>query len=133
MMGGGGRRGKGMMGGMSAAAAAEGHLAALKYELKITPKQEDAWNTFAKAVRENAKDKEEAMKESGMPRRAAMQTNGANRTLPDEIAAREKMMKAAMGRLEKYKKAVDPLYKSLSDEQKKTADRHMITGMGMCL
>ena len=52
-------------------------------------------------------------------------------TLPEKLAAREKMMTAHLEGLRKLKVAVDPLYAALSEEQKKTADQLMLSPMGM--
>ena len=52
-------------------------------------------------------------------------------TLPDKLAAREKLITAHLEALRKFKAAVDPLYAALGDEQKKTADELLIGPMGM--
>ena len=52
-------------------------------------------------------------------------------TLPEKLAAREKLITAHLEALRKFKAAVDPLYAALGDEQKKTADELLIGPMGM--
>jgi hypothetical protein len=52
-------------------------------------------------------------------------------TLPDKLAAREKMLTAHLEALHRFKMAVDPLYAALGDDQKKTADELQMGPMGM--
>jgi len=89
----------------------------------ITDAQLPLWNAVADAIRANAKGMG-AMAEGMMGG-----TQGA--TLPDKLATREKMLTARLEALRKLKAAVDPLYASLSDEQKKTADELIMGPMGM--
>ena len=121
-------RGPGMPGGGMAgmsmmAGHVEGRLAFLKTELKITDAQLPLWNAVADVIRANAK----TMGGMGDGMMGDMQTS----TLPEKLAAREKMMTAHLEALRKLKAAVDPLYAALSDEQKKTADELLIGPMGM--
>jgi len=101
----------------------EGRLAFLETELKITDAQLPLWNAVADAIRADAKTMG-GMAEGMM---GGMQTD----TLPEKLAAREKIMTAHLEALRKFKAAVDPLYAALSDEQKKTADELLIGPMGM--
>ena len=121
MMGEDGMTGMPMMAAMTG--HIEGRLAFLKTELKITDAQLLLWNAVADAIRANAKGMG-AMTEGMMGG-----TQGA--TLPDKLATREKMLTARLEALRKLKAAVDPLYASLSDEQKKTADELIMGPMGM--
>ena len=114
-----GQDGMGMMSGH-----AEGRVAFLKAELKITDAQLPLWNAVADAIRANAKGMSEMM--SGM-----MGRSQSTATLPEKLASREKMMTAHLEALRKFKAAVDPLYAALGDEQKKTADELLIGPMGM--
>src|SRR5262249_38376976 len=111
-----------MMGMM--AGHVEGRLAFLKTELKITDAQLPLWNTFAQAVRDNAKAMQDMM-------HGGMMGAAQSAQLPDKLGLREKMMTAHLEALRKLKAAVDPLYAALSDEQKKIADEIMLTPMGM--
>src|SRR6516162_7657051 len=112
------------MGGMSMMAGhVEGRLAFLKTELKITDAQLPLWNGVADAIRASAK----SVSEMSGPMMGGMHTG----TLPEKLAAREKMMTAHLEALRKFKAAVDPLYGALSDEQKKTADELLIGPIGM--
>jgi LTXXQ motif family protein len=101
----------------------EGRLAFLKTELKITDAQLPLWNAVADAIRGDAKTM------GGMTQATTGSAQAA--TLPDRLAARERMMTARLEALRKFKAAADPLYAALSDEQKKTADELLIGPMGM--
>ena len=122
MMGQGGM-GMGMMGPMMGARHVEGRIAFLKTELKITEAQQTLWNAVADAMRANAKSM------ADMP--GEMTVTSAAASLPDRLAAREKLLSGRLDGLRKYKAAVDPLYAVLGDEQKKTADELMEMGGGM--
>ncbi len=126
MMGQGMGRGRMGMGQWGMGRHVEGWIAFLKTELKITPAQEKQWDAVADAMRANA----QSMR--GM-RSQMMATAGTAATLPDRLAAREKLLSARLDGLRKYKAAVDPFYASLSDAQKKTADELMpgMMGQGM--
>jgi len=52
-------------------------------------------------------------------------------TLPEKLAYRENAMTAHLEALRKLKTAVEPLYAALSDDQKKTADQLLASGMSM--
>jgi LTXXQ motif family protein len=122
------------MGGMAMMATAmaehvEGRLAFLKTELKITDAQLPLWNTFAQALRDNAKTMGSMMQGGG--KQGGMMGMNQSATLPEKLATREKMMTAHLEGLHKLKAAVDPLYAALTEEQKKTADQLMLSPMGM--
>jgi hypothetical protein len=101
----------------------EGRLAALKTELKITDAQAPQWNRFADALRAAAKSMNGLF--------AQMMQPGATTTLPTRLDRHEKMLSAHLNALRTLKDAVEPLYASLSDEQKTLADGLMIGPMGM--
>jgi hypothetical protein len=100
----------------------EGRLAFLKTELKITDAQMPKWDAFADAVRANATSM------SGM-RESMMQSR--QEALPARIEQHEKVLSAHLEALRKIKTALEPLYASFSDEQKRNADQLMISPMGM--
>ncbi len=100
----------------------EGRLAFLKAELKITDTQEPKWGAFAEALRASAK----AM--MGM-REGMMQ--GGDIALPARIDQNEKALAACLETVQKIKAAVEPLYASFSDAQKRTADQLMVSPMGL--
>jgi LTXXQ motif family protein len=112
-----------MMGQNGMAGHTEGRIAFLKTELKITDAQQPLWNAVADAMRATAKDLPE------MPNcMSMMQSSGS---LPEKLAIREKAVTEHLEALRKLRSAVEPLYATLSDDQKKTADRLMIGPMGM--
>jgi len=117
MMGTGGMPMMGMMTGHI-----EGRLAFLKTEIKITDVQESKWSVFADAVRANAK----AM--MGMREGMMQARDGA---LPVRLERIEKAMALCQEALQKIKVAVEPLYASFSEEQKRTADQLMVSPMGL--
>jgi hypothetical protein len=100
----------------------EGRIAFLKAELKITDAQTPQWNRFADVLREQAKSMN-AMRDQMMKMEEPA-------TLPEQLERREKMMTSHLASMKTLKDAVVPLYASLSDEQKKTADELMIGPMG---
>jgi recombinational DNA repair ATPase RecF len=103
----------------------EGRVAFLKAELKITDAQLPQWNGFAQVVRDNAT----AMQ--GM--QGGMMAMNQAATLPDKLAAREKMMSARIEAVRNLKAAAEPLYAALSADQRKTADEIMVSPMGMMM
>ena len=113
-----------MMMGQGMAGHIEGRIAFLKTELKITDSQMPLWNAVADAMRANAKDLAGMMPMM----QSMMQPSG---TLPDKLAARERIMTTHLEAFRKLKAAVEPLYMALSDEQKKTADQLMTGPMGI--
>lgn len=110
---GGGMMGGGMMGGMHAKHI-EGRLAFLKAEIKITPAQEAQWTKFADVVRATAKTAQ-----AGGP----MGSKPA--TAPERMGNYEKHLATRLETVRAVRAAFDPLYNSLSDEQKKIADELM--------
>jgi hypothetical protein len=132
MMGGHGTMGGMGVGGGSASMCGrmtshiEGRLAFLKAELNITPEQEALWNTYASAVRDNAK----AM---GTRCTALMGDSGSasEKSLPDRLDAQEQFVAARLDALRATNKALKPLYQALSDAQKKLADQLIRSSTGM--
>jgi len=90
----------------------EGRLAFLKTELKITAAQEPQWTKFAEVVRSNAKGAQTA-------KPPMMQGDMKASTAPERLANYEKTFAARLETIRALKAAVDPLYASLSDDQKK--------------
>ena len=106
------------------AARVEGHLAALKVELKITPAQEKAWQTFADKTRKQA--------EARAAQRAKFQgaKPAENMPAPERLAQRTARMKQAIAGMEARTAAVTELYATLSPEQKALADKQFARGHG---
>lgn len=119
---------RGMMTMMSArsgmmASNIEGRIASLKTELKVTDTQLPQWNSFADALRAAAKSMNQA-------NQSMMQSDGAA-TLPARLDSQSKMLVAHLASLKALTEALNPLYASFSDEQKKVADGLMVGPMGM--
>jgi Spy/CpxP family protein refolding chaperone len=104
------------------AAAVEGHLAALKVELKITPDQDTAWQAFTAKARQQA--------ETMPARRAQMiaQMSATNQTAPERLAQRTEFAKQRIAGMETMSAAVKDLYGVLTPEQKALADQQLVHG-----
>jgi hypothetical protein len=101
-------------------------IASLKTELKITESQMPAWTKFSDALLSSAKSMEESM--DAMHKH--MQS-GVMLTLPEKLDHHAQMAAAHITNLLAIKAALDPLYASFSDEQKKLADGLKIGPMGL--
>lgn len=117
--------GRGAMGhGMwsNPAAAVEGHLAALKVELKITPEQDTAWQAFTTKARQQA--------DTMIARRAQMfsQTSATIPSAPERLAQRTEFAKQGLASMESMTVAVKDLYGVLTPEQKTTANQLLAHG-----
>ncbi|HVY15799.1 MAG TPA: Spy/CpxP family protein refolding chaperone [Rhodopila sp.] len=119
---------RGMMTMMSAQSGmmtsnVEGRIASLRSELGITEAQAPQWNRFADALRATAKSM------NGMYGRMMHATDAT--VLPARLEAQVTALSDHLASLKALKEALDPLYASFSDDQKKRADRLMIGPMGM--
>lgn len=101
-------------------------VAALKTDLKITESQMPAWNKFADVLLASAKSME-----ASMDAMHKQMQSGAAPTLPEKLEHHAKMAAAHLANLQAIKAALDPLYASFSDEQKKLADGLKIGPMGV--
>ena len=139
--GGGGHGGKhhGYMHGQRADRI-DGRVAFLKAELKITDQQQAQWSEFEKVLRANAADrkaKAEKIRAEREAKRAEFQQKAEEAkakgekverqarkhpTAVEKMEMRQAMMKAHLETQAKVLDAFKPLYASLSDDQKKTAD-----------
>jgi hypothetical protein len=103
----------------------EGRLAFVKAELKITEAQEPLWNTYAAAARDSTN--------TMLARCTTMmgQRNGPTASLLDRLDQNEQLMTVQLDATRAMSKAIKPLYASLSDTQKKSADQLFWGPMGM--
>lgn len=108
-------------------AHAPDRVAALKSELKITEAQAPAWNKFADALLSAAKSMDAAME----AKHKQMMASGASPTQPEKLEMHAKMASEHAAALQTIKAALDPLYASLSSEQKKIMDGQRIGPMGL--
>jgi LTXXQ motif family protein len=128
MMGGGMEHMQHMMSMMQEKLSHAGdRVASLKTELKITEAQTPAWNTFANALLASAKSTEESMEAM----HHMMTQTGVSVSLPEKLDHHAKMAAAHAASLQAIKTALDPLYASFSDEQKKLADSLKIGPIGV--
>jgi hypothetical protein len=126
MMGMGGMGMMGQMQGRMAGGAiehAEGNIAFVRAELKITAAQGKAWDDYAAALRANAKQLNELAAELAKAPAAASPV--------DRIALQEKALAARLEVARRTKPALAALYAALSDEQKKAFNQLAAPGMGM--
>jgi len=104
------------------AATVEGYLASLKVELKITPDQDRAWQSFSTSARKQA--------EATNARREQMFAQGSadKQAAPDRLAQRAEFAKQGAASMEAMSAAVKDLYAVLTPEQKAIADRQLAYG-----
>jgi hypothetical protein len=93
---------------------AETRIKTLHRELKITPEQEQAWNAVAQQIRDNAKQRADAYAQQTASEKTA--------TAPDMINAYAKTVDTQADAAHKFSEVFQPLYDSMSEQQKKTAD-----------
>ncbi|QDO98431.1 hypothetical protein FNB15_14615 [Ferrovibrio terrae] len=98
----------------------EGRIAFLKAELKLTAQQTPLFDKLADEMRTGAK----AMQERHAQRQqaSAQGTAPASQSALEKLERRSTAMKEMTTVQDRYLAAFRPLYQSLSDDQKKTAD-----------
>ncbi len=114
-------------------ARADGRIAFLKAELKITPAQAPAFDAFAGVIRQNAEEMTAQMKKA--QEQHASDTVKKRPTALEQIERQAEAAKMQAAQNQRYLDAFKPLYTQLTDEQKKTADeilgrRHRHGGHG---
>ena len=92
----------------------EQRIARLHDELKITSAQESAWKDFAQVMRDNATAMHASI-QKWMQNRDKM-------TAPESMKAYSDMAEEHVKALSKLSSVFDPLYNSMSPDQKKNAD-----------
>jgi periplasmic protein CpxP/Spy len=92
----------------------EERIKKLHETLKITPEQEDLWKAFIQVMRDNAK----TMDEMSIARAEKAKSMNAL----EDLKSYSEIVQAHADGLNKYVSAFEPLYASMSDEQKKNAD-----------
>jgi hypothetical protein len=102
----------------------DGRLAYVKAG-KITEAQEQLWNTYGVAARDNTS--------TMLARCTTMMSrySGSTVNLPDQLDQNEQLMVAHLDAMRALSKALKPLYAALSDDQKKTADQLFWGPMGV--
>jgi LTXXQ motif family protein len=130
MPGPGGRMGMGMGMGCpmmgfgddgDTATFADGRIAFLKAELKITDAQKEVWGGYAEALKNNLATMT-AMHQT-------MLTSFDAKTPVERLDARVSAMETRLGALKEMKPPLEKLYTALGDDQRKRAD-DLLTEMG---
>ncbi|MEJ0068920.1 MAG: Spy/CpxP family protein refolding chaperone [Pseudomonadota bacterium] len=93
----------------------EGRIAFMRAELKITGAQERQWDLVASAMRANA----QRMDQMAQQMRA---NRGQAATAIDRLDQRARFTEVRLANDKSFADAFRPLYQSLSDDQKKSAD-----------
>jgi len=93
----------------------EGQLAFYRAELRITDAQQPQWNAFADAIRASAERLRQVYTQ-------AAQTAGQPLPAPAQLERRTAALSVLTETTRTVAAAMGPLYASLSDEQKRTAD-----------
>ncbi len=106
--------GHGPMAGVDPSVMIDSHLGDLKAQLKITPAQETAWQTFTAAAKQQATDMQ-AM-------RAQMQQDSG--TAPERMTQRATVMQQRAAAIATMTTAFNALYAVLTPEQKAIADQN---------
>jgi periplasmic protein CpxP/Spy len=87
----------------------------LHAKLKIVPAQEELWNGVTQVMRDNAKTMEALIK--------ARSENATTMNAIDDLKSYSEIADAHADGLKKFIPAFEPLYASMSDAQKKDADK----------
>jgi hypothetical protein len=95
----------------------DARLAALKAGLKLRPDQEKSWSTFESTVRDLAKQRQDRLQQ--LTAQNAAQGSGQGPDAITLLRQRADLMSQTSADLKKYADALDPLYKSLDDAQKR--------------
>jgi len=114
----------GSMGGMGMPFEhVEGRIAFLKAELGINDTQNKPWSAFADALRRNAEVHRTLHEQMMQSDRAA--------SLTERLDQREKTLAARLEAVRSLNAAAAPLFATLSEEQRKTADDLLGDALGM--
>ncbi|MDD5168514.1 MAG: Spy/CpxP family protein refolding chaperone [Syntrophales bacterium] len=105
----------------SAVEQTEAHIKQLQGALKITEAQKDLWNNLTQVMRENAKDMDALIK--------AGAENAKTMNAVEHMKFHSQITEAHLAQLKKFIPPFEALYASMSDEQKKTADKIFQTGI----
>jgi hypothetical protein len=100
----------------------DARLAYLKTALKITPAQEKQWNALAAVLRRQAHDRDAQIQQRREARESQGQTERTPSTAIERLERRQQALADEAKRTGAVLAAAKPLYASLSDDQKQTAD-----------
>ena len=105
----------------------DSHLAQVKEDLSIGSKQEAAWATFAKTIKQQKTEMMSAMQERRQHASSAQSTQSA----PDRIDERTQLMKQRVAGMETVASAMKQLYVVLTPQQKEILDARFGQDMPM--
>jgi protein CpxP len=94
--------------------AVEQHINRLHEELQITPAQQQQWDQFAQVMRDNAADMRQAIEQRG--------TQLASMNAAQDMQSYAQLSEQHAQDMQKLSAAFQPLYDSMSPEQKQNAD-----------
>jgi hypothetical protein len=106
----------------------DGRLAFLKTELKITDEQAPSWDELAGVIRSTAEAHNELMR--GMINEFS-EGGFLKKALPDRLVYQQTHLEARLEQVKLVRAAVEKLYATLSDQQKKAADEIVLPMIGM--
>ena len=112
---------------MANPAQIDSHLTQMKKDLSIDAKQEAAWATFAKTIKQQRMGMMSAMQERMQPSSSAQSTQPA----PDRIGERIQLMKQRTASMEITAVAMQQLYVVLTPQQKEILDARFGQDMPM--
>ena len=92
----------------------EARIKELHTKLNITPAQEEPWNNVTQVMRDNAKTMEALIK--------ARSEKASTMTAVDDLKSYSEIAEAHADGLKKFIPVFEPLYASMSDAQKQSAD-----------
>ncbi|MGH7014939.1 MAG: Spy/CpxP family protein refolding chaperone, partial [Stellaceae bacterium] len=105
--------------GLSLSRRTDGRIAYMKAALRITPQQEPRWNKVAQALRENAHEADAA-------RASFRAQRGQPQSAVEALQARGRFVALKAKQNDRLLAAFEPLYRSLSPEQKQAADQLLV-------
>ncbi|WP_159593737.1 Spy/CpxP family protein refolding chaperone [Chelativorans xinjiangense] len=106
----------------------DGRLAYMKTELKITPEQTAAWDTFATVVKASAEVHNDMMRSM-----AEQFDDGKifDKALPERLSWQISQMETRLEQMKSVQSVAADLYAALTDEQRAVADDIVLPMMGM--
>lgn len=96
--------------------------------LSLTATQEPLWTQFAAAIQNSNKSMDASMKVLH-----TLDPKARSLSLPEMLSRRDEMMRARLESSQNVRAALDPLYKSLSPQQKEIMDKQAMMSLSMFL
>ncbi|WP_292591500.1 Spy/CpxP family protein refolding chaperone [Mesorhizobium sp.] len=106
----------------------DGRLAYLKTELEITDEQKPSWDELASVIRSTA-ETHNALMQSMI--KEFREGDFFEKPLPERLAYQQSHLEARLTQIKAVRAAVEKLYATLNDKQKKAADEIVLPMMGM--